>query len=129
MQCLTLTKRATRYHHITKLMDLFSLRMEARLGFLVFAVLLVLYLPLTTGKRKCGRHQVCMYKAHEVSPYPITFKVCGDNIISLYNGVCFPTFPAKRRKRRGGCRSLSVPNISYPALVLIRIFSVITGKI
>ncbi|KAK2556559.1 hypothetical protein P5673_021472 [Acropora cervicornis] len=75
--------------------------MEARLGFLVFALLLVLYLPLTTGKRKCGRHQVCMYKAHEVSPYPITFKVCGDNIISLYNGVCFPRFPAKRRKRRG----------------------------
>ena len=128
MQCFTLTKRATRYYHITKLVDLFSLSMEARLGFLVFALLLVLYLPMTTGKRKCGRHQVCVYKTHEVSPYPITFKVC-DNIISLYYGVCFPTNPAKRRKRRGGCRVLTILHILKPALALLRIFSVITGKI
>ena len=92
-------------------MDLFSPSMEARLGFLAFALLLVLYLPLTTGKRKCGRHQTCVYKAHEASPYPITFKVC-DNIISLYYGVCVEGFPAKRRKRRGACHLPTSPHIS-----------------
>ena len=73
--------------------------MSLKLGFTLFLLLLLVELPGILS-RKChkGGHKC---KVHENSPIPVDLpRLCGDNIIQVYNNVCNIMW-ARRRRRRG----------------------------
>lgn len=79
-------------------MVLISSRMNMKLGFAVFLLLLLVVLPGILG-RKCHKGGKC--KINENSPIPVDLPhLCGDHIIDVYKNICNSMW-AKRRRRRG----------------------------
>lgn len=82
--------------------DLISSRMNMKLGFTVFLLLLLVDLPAILG-RKCHKGGKC--KINENSPIPVDLpRLCGDHIIDVYKNICNSMW-ARRRRRRGKCDS------------------------
>lgn len=79
--------------------DFISSRMNLKLGFTFFLLLLLVDLPGILS-RKChkGGHKC---KVHENSPIPVDLpRLCGDNIIDVYKNICHTVW-VRRRRRRG----------------------------
>ena len=71
--------------------------MNAKVGFTVLIILLLVDLPLTLG-RKCGGAKC---KKHENSPIPVDLpRLCGDSIMKAYMQICEGKLFAKRGKYR-----------------------------
>ena len=88
--------------------------MNAKVGFTVLVILLLVDLPLTLG-RKCGGAKC---KKHESSPLPVDLpRLCDDRIMQYYNAICKASVAVAHKRRRGNYDSNFIQYFHFHTLL------------